>query len=128
MVPTPIALLTLFYGCLAAMSASTVWRVMSGASQQSLLWAAGWLALSAGAMCGLPLLRPWARTLAIAGLAGFSLVLLAHAAALVMAGRPLIGLGATLTASMPVLVIRYLRRPIVRAYFLQRAHGEDLLR
>ena len=117
MIPWPIALLTLFYGCLAAMSAATAWRVMTGASEQSLVWAVGWLALSAGAMCGLPLLRPWARTLAIAGLAGFSLVLLAHAAGLVMAGRPLVGLGATMTASMPVLVIRYLRRPTVRACF-----------
>jgi len=117
MVPLPIALLSLFYAVIATLSVAAVWRILNGASQQPLPWAVGWLIVSVGAVCGLPLLKSWARVLAIVGAVGLSLAFLAHAALLVAAGRPLLGLGATLTTSVPMIVIRYLRRPAVRALF-----------
>jgi hypothetical protein len=119
MVPWPIALLTLFYGVIATISAATVWKIVTGVSGQSLIWPVAWLALSGSAMCGLPLLKPWARGLAVFGSALLALVSLAFAGLLVMAGQPLGGLLATLGAAIHVLVIRYLQRPVVKAYFRQ---------
>jgi hypothetical protein len=117
MVPLPIALLALVYAAVATASAVSVWRVASGASQQQLVWPLAWLALSVAAMCGLALLRPWARRLAIIGLVVITTVVLAVAALLVMAGRPLGAIAATSAAALHVVMIRYLQRPSVRAYF-----------
>ena len=117
MVPWPIALLALFYAAIATISASTVWKIATGQAHQSLVWPVGWLALSAGAMCGLPLLRPWARHVAIAGSALTALITLAVAGLLVMGGRPLGALAATLGAGVHVLIIRYLQRQATKSYF-----------
>lgn len=117
MVPWPIALLSLFYGVIATVSAATLWQILSGASDRPLLWPAMWLALSTGVMCGLPLLKPWARTLAIVASALMVLMTLAVAGLLVTSGRPFASLGATLAAGLHFFVIRYLQRPAIRAYF-----------
>ncbi len=119
MVPWPIALLTMFYGAIASLSAATMWRVVSGASDRPLIWPSIWLALSAGVMFGLPLLKAWARRLAIVASVLLMLSTLGVAGRIVMAGRPLIGLLATVGAAIHVIVIRYLQRPAVRAWFLQ---------
>ena len=117
MVPWPIALLTIFYGAIASLSAATVWRAVSGASDRPLIWPAMWLALSAGIMFGLPLLKVWARRLAIVASVLLMLSTLGVAGRIVMAGRPLVGLAATVGAAVHVIVIRYLQRPAVKAYF-----------
>ena len=117
MVPWPIALLTLFYGVIAAASAVTAWRVVAGAINRPLIWPAGWLVLSASIMCGLPLLRPWARGLAVMMSALMVLVTLSMAGLFVMAGHPLGAVLATVGAGVHLVIIRYLRRPNVRAYF-----------
>ncbi|MBI2104325.1 MAG: hypothetical protein HYT90_01915 [Candidatus Omnitrophica bacterium] len=119
MVPTPIAVLTLFYGLVATLAAARVWRVMSGASHQSLPWAVGWLALSAGAACGLPLLKPWGRTLAVITSAALMAATLAAAAALIASGHPAAGLTVTFTTAFHALVIRYLGRPAVKRHFVE---------
>ena len=119
MVPWPIALLTLLYGVIATASASTVWRVMTGDSQQSLIWPLMWLALSAGAMCGLPLLKPWGRVLAIWTSVLLLLVTLAIAGLWVRGGHPLGGLLAAFMAGTHALAIRYLQRPAVKSLFAQ---------
>lgn len=117
MVPWPIALLTLFYGLIAALSAAMVWQVVAGMSARSLSWPLVWLVASAGAMVGLPLLKPWARHLAI----GTSLLLLgltlAVAGALVVSGSPLGALLAACGAAVHVVVIRYLQCPVLKGYF-----------
>ena len=118
MIPTPIAILALFYGLVATLSAAAVWRVASGASHQSLLWAVGWLALSVGATCGLPLLRPWGRTLALVTSAALMAATLAVSAALIASGHPGAGLAVTFTTAFHALVIRYLGRPVVKRYFV----------
>ena len=119
MVPWPIALLTLFYGMLATISLGMVWRIVTGASRQPLGWALLWLGLSAGVMCGLPLLKPWARTLAVFGSVVMMVLLLLIAALLINAGHPVGALGTTFGAGIHVVIIRYLRRPIVRALFFE---------
>lgn len=117
MVPVPIAILTLFYGLLATCSAAAVWRVASGATRQSWVWALGWLVLSAGATCGLPLLKPWGRTLALITSAALMAATLAVSAALIASGHPGAGLAVTCTTAFHALVIRYLGRPVVKEYF-----------
>ena len=117
MVPWPIALLTIFYGAIASLSAATVWQVVSGTGGRALIWPAMWLALSAGVMFGLPLLKAWARRLAIVASVLLMLSMLGVAVRVVMAGRPLIGLVATVGAAVHVIIIRYLQRPAVKAYF-----------
>ena len=118
MVPWPIALLALFYGVIATISAATVWKIVAGMVDRTLIWPLVWLAVSAGAMLGLPLLRSWGRTLAIVGSVLMAVVSLAYAGLLVLASKPLIGLAATGLAGVHVVVIRYLRRPAVKALFV----------
>jgi len=117
MIPWPIALLCLFYAALTAASAAAVWKIATGASGQPLVWAAAWLSLSCAVMCGLPLLKAWARTLAVFGAILMAALSLAVAGLLVISGRPMEALLATLAAGVHVLIIRYLRRPAVRAMF-----------
>lgn len=124
MIPWPIALLTLFYGLIAAASGAMVWKILAGSSRQPLLWALAWLAVSGGVMCGLPLLKPWARRLAIFGSVVLTALTLSVAALFIMASRPLAALVITLGAGLHVVTIRYLRRPAVRAWFNeQQAEG-----
>ena len=117
MVPWPIALLTLFYGAVAAASAATVWGICCGRSHQPLPWALAWLGFSASTMCGLPLFKSWARRLAVFGSILMVALILAIAALLAMHGHPIGALAATLASAIHVLIIRYLRRPVVRACF-----------
>ena len=117
MVPWPIALLTLFFGVIATIAAATVWKIVSGASDQPLVWPLVWLGLSCAAMCGLPLLKPWARTLAVAGSWLMALATLSLAALLVVSGKSIVALGATLGTLVYLIIIRYLGRADVKAYF-----------
>lgn len=117
MIPWPIALLSLGFGLLTAVSGAAVCRVFLGAVSRPLLWPAAWFALSAASMCGLALLKSWARTLAIAGLAWIALVELSWAVLFVAASRPGGALLAALGAGIPMVLIRYLRRPQVKAFF-----------
>ena len=117
MVPWPIALLAAVYAVLATAAAASVWRIVNGTSQQSLLWAVGWLGFSVATMCGLALVKSWARTLAVWGFVALALLTLALAGQLIGTGRPVGALITALMAGLHVLAIRYLRRPVVKALF-----------
>ena len=117
MVPVPIALLTLFYGVIATISAANAWKILTGLSHQSLVWPIGWLAVSGGAMLGLPLLRSWGRALAIWTSALLMVATLAIAGLLVAAKHPGMGLIVTFSTAFHALVIRYLQRPAMKRYF-----------
>lgn len=119
MVPWPIAILSLFYAAVATCSGVAVWRAATGASTQALLWPAVWLAISGGITVGLPLLKPWARPLAVVGSVLLMVTTLAIATLLVRAGRPVGGLATALSAGVHMVAIRYLQRPSVTAYFNQ---------
>ncbi len=120
MVPWSIAVLSVGYGVLATVSLATVWKILGGAVDRPLIWPVAWLALSTTVMCGLPLLKSWARRLAIAGSVALLVTTLAVAGALVASGRPGLGLAATLGAGVHVLIIRYLQRPSVKAWFTEK--------
>lgn len=117
MVPWPIALLSVFYGILAASAAAMAWKAIAGLGHQGWVGPAVWLAISAALMIGLPLLKAWARRLAIIGSGVLLLVALGVAGICVTQGRPGWALLSTLTASFHVLVIRYLQRPSIKEYF-----------
>ena len=117
MVPWPIALLTLGYGVVAAVSSATVWKAVIGPHQPWPLWPSVWLAISAGAMIGLALLKPWGRMLAIVTSIALTLTTLAIAARCVSAGQPVAGLLAAFATSIHLLTIRYLQRPTIKRYF-----------
>ena len=123
MVPWPIALLSLFYGVNAAIAAAAVFNRLAGSSHQPFVGPLVWLGLSAAAMCGLPLLRPWGRSCALWASGLMGLMTLAVAGVLAGSGRPIGGLLVTLAVSVHVLIIRYLRRPAVRAYFQDAEFG-----
>jgi hypothetical protein len=117
MIPWPVALLTAFYCVVATLSAAMLWNIVRGASRQPLVWALAWLGVSGAAMCGLPLLRPWGRRMAL--LTSWLLIgaTLAVAAGLVAAGKPALGLAVTFSTACHYLMVRYLKRPAVRAWF-----------
>jgi len=117
MVPWPIALLTLFFGVIATIAAATVWKIVSGASDQPLVWPLVWLALSGGVMLGLPLLKLWGRVVAVVASGLMAVTTLAIAARLISAGHPLASLLATVSAGAHVLAIRYLQRPPIKLLF-----------
>ena len=125
MVPWPIALLSLFYGVIAAVSAAIVWKILAGVHHpgpvgagQSIMWALCWLVLAIGVTCGLPLLKAWARGWAVFGSVVMMITTLAVAGLLAASGHPLGALIATVSAATHVVIIRYLQRPAVKAYFL----------
>ena len=117
MIPWSIALLTLFYGVIATFSASAAWKVVSGMSDRPIVWPLAWLALAFSTACGLALMRPWGRTLAVVGSVIMAVVTLALAGLLVMGGHPVAALLATVGSSVHAIIIRYLSRPSVKECF-----------
>lgn len=123
MVPWPIALLSLFYGVVAAISASNVWKIVTGVSDHALLWPLLWMGLCGGAMVGLPLGKAWGRMLALAAAWWLTISSVATAAWFVSLKQPLLGLLMTLTSAIYVMVIRYLGRPTIKSYFRSAEFG-----
>jgi len=130
MVPWPIALLTLFYGVIATVAAAHAWRMLVPGAVTSAIfqkasishvgWALVWLVVASAAMIGLPLRRLWGRSLAI--LTSWLLIAttLAIAGALVAAGKPALALAVSCSVGCHYLMIRYLKRPLVVAWFRQQ--------
>ncbi len=116
-VPWPIALLSLLYGVIATLAAASAWKIAVGISHRQILWPLAWLGCSAGSTYGLALLKPWGRVLAICTSVLLLVVTLAIAGWFVASGRPVAGLLVACSAGTHVVVIRYLQRPAVRAYF-----------
>lgn len=126
MVPWPIALLAGLYTVLATCSAAALWRIAHGQTHQSPVWPAVWCAVSAAIVVGFAFLKPWARTLAIWS-STFTLVGSLSAALMAVlqpTPSPMRSLTATGLAGVYLLVLRYLTRPHVKAWF----HGAHLLR
>ena len=118
MIPWPVALLTLFYGIIATSSASTLWKILTEVTQQSLAWQVLWPGLSGGAMCGLALMKSWGRALAIWTSTLLMVAMLVLAGLLAInAHQPLMGLIVACGAALHMVVIRYLGRPSVRSWF-----------
>ena len=123
MIPWPVALLSLFYALVATVSASAAWKVIQGMSDRPIIWPLAWLALAFGTAYGLALMKPWGRALAVLGSVVMAAITLALAGLLVAGGHPVAALLATLGASVHAVVIRYLQRPTVKAYFSEKVSG-----
>jgi hypothetical protein len=121
MVPWPIALLALFYAVVATVSAAALWRSVCGIDGASPLWPLLWLAVSAGATLGLPLLTSWGRRCAVWTSTALIVATLATAALLVGGGHPGAGLAVTCSTVLHALILRYLQQPSVKQWF--RATG-----
>jgi len=117
--PWPIAVLTLWYAAIAAASGATLWQQLQRGIASSVWWPALWCGLSAALVLGLALLKPWARRLAVAS-SMLTAVGALSAAGLALLGagpRPLASLVATGVGSAHLVLIRYLTRPHVKAWF-----------
>lgn len=117
MIPWPIALLALFYGVVATLAAATAWKIILGVSAASWTWAVVWVVLSGGAVYGLIFLKPWGRKLAIWTSTLLIVTTLAVSALLIASTQPGFGLLMTFSTACHYLMIRYLQRPMVKAWF-----------
>ena len=117
MIPLPVALLALLFTALATVSAARLYQALTGASQQSMLWAIGWLVVCGGAAMGLALLRSWGHRLAVLGLWACALATLSIAGLLAGARHPAEAMMTAIGAGLPVVGVQYLKRPAVRAWF-----------
>ncbi len=119
MVPWPIALLVLWYAGLATASAATLWKLWHGQVHGAILWLSVWCGVSAVLVVGLAWLKPWARKLAIwsSGLILVGALANAGLAIAQAAPQPMRSVLATGIASIQLVVIRYLTRPHVKAWF-----------
>lgn len=120
MIPWPIALLTLFYGVLATVAGAGLWRALVSPNGSG-GWTVLGFVLCAAATIGLPLMKDWARKLAIGIAVWIAVVTLAYAALLVKAGEPGLALAATFSTAIEWLIVRYLRRPAVTSWFRPNA-------
>ena len=117
MIPWPIALLTLYFGALASASAASLWRIVAGDTGRPWAGPAAWLIVTAGATLGLALMKPWGRWMAMSGAYLVMATGLGVAAALVASQQAGLGLLSACGAGAQMLIIRYLRRPMVSAWF-----------
>ncbi|MBI3088058.1 MAG: hypothetical protein HYY91_04150 [Candidatus Omnitrophica bacterium] len=129
MIPWPIALLAGLYAVLGTCSAAALWRILQGQEARSPLWPMAWTVVSGAIVVGFAFLKPWARTLAIWS-AAFTLVGSLSAALLAVLRphpEPMRSVTATAMAGVYLLVLRYLTRPHVKAWFTKEPHGAHLL-
>lgn len=117
MVPWPIALLALFYGGIAAYAGATIWQSVMHGTHQPLWGPMIWLTVCGSLACGLPLLKPWARRLAVIASMVMMMSTVALAALLIAHRQPGFALAATLSVVVYGIIIRYLQRPNIKAYF-----------
>ena len=118
MVPWPIALLSMGYTLLAPSSAVMTWRHLHG-QVAGWVWSGAWCAVSVVLVAGLATLKPWARRLAV-WVSGALMVSALGAGILAITQvppQPTRSLAATVMACVQVVVMRYLTRPHVRAWF-----------
>ena len=119
MVPWPLAALSILYGLLAFLSAVRLVECIAQQSAAGVAWTALWLVLAAGACIGLPAQKEWARRFAVIGAALFLTGAVVSALVLVVRTppHPKFALLDTLLAGTALIVIRYLRRPVIKSKF-----------
>ena len=121
MIPWPLAALSMLYGSLAFLSAVHLMTCLAQRDVVSSIWLVLWLAVTAGACIGLPGQKEWGRRCALAGALLFlvTAIVVAFMALLVSPPQPRVALTVTLLAGAPMIILRYLRRPVVKAQFQQ---------
>ena len=119
MIPWPLAALSILYGLLAFLSAVRLVECIAQPSAVGVAWTALWLVLAAGACIGLPAQKEWGRRFAVVGAALFTVAAIIGAVVLVVRTppHPKFALLDTLLAGVALVVIRYLRRPVIKSKF-----------
>ena len=109
----------MLYGLLAFLSAVHLTTCLAQRDLLSVVWTLLWLAVTAGACIGLPGQHEWGRRCAVAGAIAFLIAAMVAALMAIFTAppRPQAALTATLLAGVPLIILRYLRRPIIKAQF-----------
>lgn len=121
MVPWPIAVVCGLYAVIATSAAAAVWRAPSGEGVAAIGWSWFWLAMALGIVAGLAFMKPWGRRLAVWGSVALLVSTMGSAVLAVMQAhpQPLRSMTATGLAGVYLVVIRYLTRPRVKAWFIE---------
>ncbi len=119
MIPWPLAALSMLYGLLAFLSVVRLTACLAQHDVMSSVWTALWLAVTAGACIGLPGQKEWGRRCAVGGAALFTAAAIISAVVVVVRvpPQPRYALLDTLLAGAALIVMRYLRRPVIKAQF-----------
>ena len=122
MIPWPIALLVIWYAAIATAAAAKLWQMGPALASQSGWWIGLWAGLSLVLVIGLAWLKPWARMAAIGGSLLMTVGAILGALRAVAQVPPSMSqsLTAMAVASVNLVVIRYLTRPHVKAWFGSR--------
>ena len=121
MVPWPVAVVCGLYAVIATSAAAAVWRALPQGGAAVIGWSGLWLAMAGSVVAGLARMKPWGRRLAVWGSLALLVGALGSAVLAVMQAppQPLRGLTATGLAGVYLVVIRYLTRPRVKAWFIE---------
>ena len=119
MIPWPLAALSILYGLLAFLSAVRLVECIAQPSAVGIAWTALWLVLAAGACIGLPAQKEWGRRFAVVGATLFTAAAIVGAVLLVVRvpPQPQQALLETMLAGTAIIVIRYLKRPVIKSQF-----------
>lgn len=121
MVPWPIAVVCGLYAVIATAAAVAVWRALSEGGVAAIGWSWFWLAMAGSVVAGLAFMKPWGRRLAVWGSLALLVGALGSAVLAIMHAppQPLRSMTATGLAGVYLVVIRYLTRPRVKAWFVE---------
>ncbi len=121
MVPWPITVVCGLYAVIATSAAAAVWRALSGEGVAAIGWSWFWLAMAGSIVAGLAFMKPWGRRLAVWGSLALLVGTMGSAVLAVMQAhpQPLRSMTATGLAGVYLVVIRYLTRPRVKAWFIE---------
>ena len=119
MIPWPLAALSVLYGLLAFLSAVRLVECIAQQSSAGIVWTVLWLVIASGACIGLPAQKEWGRRFAVVGAALFTVAAIIGAVVLVVRvpPHPQQALLETVLAGVALIIIRYLRRPVIKAQF-----------
>lgn len=119
MIPWPLAALSILYGLLAFLSAVRLAGCIARGTVAGIVWTALWLLVASAACIGLPAQKEWGRRCALVGAILFTAAALVGAVMLVMRTppQPQQALLETVLAGVALVVLRYLRRPVIKAQF-----------
>ena len=119
MIPWPLAALAVVYGLLAFLSAVRVVTCLAVRDWLGVGWSGLWFAVTAVACVGLPAQRELGRKCAIIGAVLFLPVALRVAVQHVLQTppRPDGALISVALAGVAMIILRYLRRPVIKAQF-----------
>ena len=119
MIPWPIAIVCGLYTAVATFAAAAAWKGLHAGAPAAVSLSAAWALASAAIVFGLASMKPWSRRLALWTSTALLVSALVTAVWAIFqpSPQPSRSLIATGMASAYLVVVRYLTRPCVRAWF-----------